>query len=703
MTTGQRTRRFLNDLPTWAQAGLVFGVVALLSLLYPTGARLDYLYEQGRTWLYDDLVAPFTFPVLKAGATLESERERLLAEADPYFLYDADVEDRAVVAFERAFASRVGALVDDDGFADLRRRPDRYREAATGVLRRAYELGIAEAGTPYDEPPNGLLRVVRGGEIRALTPDQLRDSPRAERWVADTLASIRLRDLASLQALVLESIRANVTYSDSLTDRFAAEAVASLPTADDVVERGELIVSAGDVITDETVRKLDSYRAAYEEQVDGGGERSAVVRLGYLLITGLTLGTLLLYIRIFHPGEFSRFNRLMFVLSLILVACFGVARIDALPRVSPLVFPFAAVPIIVRSFYPPGVALFAHLVVVLLATFLTGLGYEFAFVQLIAGLVAVLSPSGLRDWSKIARSLALITAAYVVAFFGVELVDAGRFAAVDWSELQWLAAGTFLTLLAYPLVPLLARLFGFTSEVDLLQLADLSRPALRQLAARAPGTMQHSLAVANLAEAAAREIGADALLVRAAALYHDIGKTTYPEYFIENQGGRSPHEVLAPEDSARYIVDHVARGLGLGREAGLPASILSFIASHHGTTRVEYFYRAAVDERGEDQVDETSFRYPGPRPRTREEGILMLADSVEAASRSLHDPTPDELDELVAGIAEGKLRGGQLDACALTLAEVARVRAALRESLRGAYHARIAYPAAETSDAPTGG
>lgn len=688
MRIGQRTKLFLNDLPTWAQVGLVLAVVALISLLYPTGARLDYSYEQGRQWLYEDLYAPFSFPVRKRADVIEGERARVLEETNPYFLREETTGPQAEVEFRRSFARYVSRASDEfDG------EPSRYAALGSELLDRYYRRGIAVDHPALENPPGGLIYVVRGATIEPVVPERIYRRDALRDRVADTLRESGLAGAEVLLPFLREAIRPNLVYSDSLTERFAVLAAGRLPTADGVVERGDLIVAADAVVTEETVRKLDSYRKAYEEQVVDVG-RVGVVRLGYLLLTSVVLGTLLLYIRVFHPGEFSRFNRQVFILTLVLLACFAVVRIEELPRLSVLVFPFAAIPIIVRSFYPSGVALFTHLVVVLLATFLTGLGYQFAFLQLIGGIVAVLSPAGLRDWSKISRSLLMIGGAYLVSFIGLEFVDEGRFVSIDWSALQWLGFGFVLTLLAYPLVPLLGRVFGFTSEVDLVQLADVSRPALQRLSALAPGTMQHSLAVANLAEAAARELGADALLLRAAALYHDIGKGVHPEYFIENQVGRNPHERLDPATSAGHIIAHVEHGVRIGREVGLPAQLLEFIRTHHGTTRVEYFYRAAVDEAAKGEVDEALFRYPGPKPRSREEAILMLADSVEAASRSLKDPDQAELDKLVTKIVRGKVREGQLDQCALTLAEITRVRAVFRDTLRGSYHHRVVYPTA---------
>jgi putative nucleotidyltransferase with HDIG domain len=417
--------------------------------------------------------------------------------------------------------------------------------------------------------------------------------------------------------------------------------------------------------------------------------------LGHLILTALIMSVLLLYIRMFHPGEFNKFNRLVFILMLVLVTSFAVFRVETFNSISIYLLPFAVVPIIIKNFYQPGIALFTHLVIVLIASFLSSLGYEFTFLTIVAGIVAVLSPTGPRDWSKILRSMGLLALTYVLGYLGLELIKEGNWRAIDWSVLTWLGLNVFLTLLAYPLVPLLGRLFGFTSEVVLLELSDVNRPALRELALRAPGTLQHSLAVSNLAEAAVREIGGDTLLVKVAALYHDIGKTVEPQYFIENQSGRNPHEDLTALESAQVIINHIPEGVRLAKKYGLPAILIDFIKTHHGTTRVEYFYRTYVKNNPDKEVDEHAFMYPGPLPKSKEEAILMIADSVEAAGRAMKDHKPEDMDALVDNIIEGKIKEGQLSECSMTFAELQKVRELFKTMLRSMYHARVIYPEEE--------
>ncbi|MEM1220139.1 MAG: HDIG domain-containing metalloprotein, partial [Bacteroidota bacterium] len=399
-----------------------------------------------------------------------------------------------------------------------------------------------------------------------------------------------------------------------------------------------------------------------------------------------------IYILRYHREMFDRINGLLFVLFFVLAYSYLIYAVDSTEVLSAYIIPFAIVPIVIKIFYSDWLALFTHLVIILIASFISSLGYEFTILQLLAGIVAILSNSDTRNWSGFFRTMIFIYFTYALAYIGLSLMQEGGVSLDDGYFFVWIFLNAFLTLLAYPLVPLLERLFGFTSSISLMELSDMNRPLLRELAIKAPGTLQHSLQVANLSEAAADRIGADALLVKVAALYHDIGKTANPEYFIENQSGYNPHDELDHLSSAKMIIGHVTEGLKLAKKARLPKVLLRFIETHHGTTRVEYFYRNFIKENPEREFDESIFRYPGPKPLSKEETILMIADSLEAASKSLKTPTGQDIDQLVNKIIEGKIAHGQLDDSTLTFAELELCRDVFRQRLRSMNHVRVEYP-----------
>jgi putative nucleotidyltransferase with HDIG domain len=377
----------------------------------------------------------------------------------------------------------------------------------------------------------------------------------------------------------------------------------------------------------------------------------------------------------------------------IVIFAYLVYIIEKTDTLSAYVLPFAIVPIILKNFYKERLAMFVHLVIVLIASFLSSLGYEFTVLQMLVGMVAVLVVSETRYWNRFFYGILFIVLTYFLGYFGLSLINTGSVYDTDWQVFVWLLINGMLTLLAYPFIPLLEKLFGFTSQITLAELGDINRPVLKELSLKAPGTMQHSLQVSHLSTAAAEAIGANSLLIKVGALYHDIGKINDPEVFIENQrGGVSPHENWTNFESAEKIIRHVTDGKKLAKKHRLPQVLIDFIMTHHGTTRVEYFYRNQLNSFPDREFDETLFRYPGPKPRTQEEAILMLADSLEAASKSLKNPTGQDIDNLVDKIIAYKIDEHQLDDAKLTFRELKMCEETFKSTLRSMHHIRVEYP-----------
>jgi len=414
--------------------------------------------------------------------------------------------------------------------------------------------------------------------------------------------------------------------------------------------------------------------------------------LGYLLLTSLIISIFMVYLFNHDPQVFHKPRRLIFMLFWPVLFAMLVYFIEATGNISSYIIPFCIVPIIVRSFTNSRLALFTHVVVVLIDSFLSHQGYEFTFLELLAGIVAVLLVKETRDWSEFFTSLLLILLSYCIGYFGVSLILEGDLSGLEWRNYLWFFLNVLLTLLAYPLIPLLERFFGFTTSIRLTELADLNKPMLKDLSISAPGTLQHSLQVSNLCQAAAERIGANVELVKVAALYHDMGKLKNPEVFIENQTGHNPHDTMNNFESARAIIEHVTEGVVMAEKARLPKEIVDFIRTHHGNTRVEYFYRQQLQAHPDQEFDDSLFRYPGPLPFTKEQSIMMIADSLEAAAKSLKNPTGQDIDRLVEKIVEGKLKSNQLDSSPLTFAELEECKDTFRTMLRSINHVRVEYP-----------
>ncbi len=687
--------RLLERMP-WLPVALATGVtVALLALFFPSSASFRYEYEVGKPWRYDDLYAPVTFPILKSEAALAAAEEAIRRSLPPVYVMDEQVTRRQMARFAQAFAERL-AEQEQEGerlYADLWQRPDRYRTFAQDVLRRAFERGVfALEEAHLKASPDFVLQMVRGNTVTRLTRQNALTAEEVRMRMADTLLYSQLPE-AEFLLFVTDLVVPNVFYSDSLTQQWLRNELDKISLVQGVVNEGELIVPRGGIVTPEVAQKLKSYEAELHRQMAGVSRYTLFA--GYLLLSLLVLIVYLIWLWAFVPFAFQRPGVMVFLLLWFVLFGFLTWQMDRTPGLSAWMVPFCVGPIVVKTFFSERLAVLTHLAVVLQASILTSLGYEFTFLELLAGMVAVLGTTDTREWGRFFRLLAFILLIYLLGYMGLVLIREGHFTSDMWVVSMHLLVASVLTMLAFPFIPLLERVFGFISPITLVELNDLNKPLLRELSLKAPGTLQHSLQVGHMAEAAANAICANALLIKTGALYHDIGKMLHPEFFVENQSDYNPHERLSAKESAAVIIRHVRDGLELARKHKLPPPIARFIATHHGTSRVEFFYRnwkAQHPAAEEGTLDDADFRYPGPRPRSREETILMIVDSVEAAARSLRRPTGQELDELVDRLVRQKMEDGQFDESELSFQDLVRVKETLKKLLRSIHHVRVEYP-----------
>ncbi len=688
-----RLKATLERLPEATRYALVLLVVVAISFLFPQHVRFKYSFEQGEQWKYEDLVAPFDFAIKKTPEEIAQARAEIEQNFPPYYELDPNVGPRQKREFFNRFHAELEKVRGEEQFADVVRNPDRYYQFGLDYLDRAYDRGIIQLAPEHQgKGRDFVINVIRGVTTKKETLGNLWTVERVRDHLTDTLPFSKLYVAEFLLFTLPDLIQPNLFYNDSLTRRHKQMLLDQIVTTKGVVQKGEVIVRNGEYITAETYQKLLSFKEKYQEEVSR--QRTALgVFLGYLLLTTLILGAFTMYIRAYYAQEvFQRFSPLIFILFWFVLFSYLVYGVEKTNVLSTYAIPFCIVPIVIKHFHTDRLAFFSHVVVVLLASFLSSLGYEFTFMQILAGIVAVLTVADARNWSRFFSSVLYIGLTYLGAFIGLSLIQEGSLLAIDWSTAGWLVLNMVFILLAFPLIPLLERVFGYTSALSLVELSDMSRPLLKELSLRAPGTLQHSLQVANLSEAAAEAIGANPLLVKVGALYHDIGKMKNPEYFIENQSGTNPHEGISAQESARIIIEHVEEGLRLAKKYRLPQPIINFILTHHGTTRVEFFYRIHAQKNPDEPIDELKFRYPGPRPKTKEETILMLADSIEAASKSLKNPTGQSIDELVDRMVDYKIKERQLNESEMTFEELEKCKVVFKQLLRSIYHIRIEYP-----------
>ena len=669
--------------------GTVTAVALLISFLYPNNVKFKYEFHRGQAWPYEDLMAPFDFAIVKSSQELEKDRTLVMKEFWPYYSLNSDLSSAKVKDFEAALGNWRNTTTSNQ---NLKLSFEKIRDEGQKLLENIYEVGILQLASEHASMnENFVINVVRGNRISKRTRSGFYLQTQAETALVAGFEKTKVRLPTEVLQLLKAELVPNITYDETRTQTMLNEALNAVSPTRGLVSHSDIIVQKGNLITEEVYEKLVSFKAKYESDISSR-KSGFTVYLGYLLLTGLILGAFLMYVNTYRREILYSWNYLAFVMVWLVAFSYLTFLVESTAVLSVYVIPYCVVPIVVRHFFTYRLAFFTHVVVVLIAGFLTAEGHQFLFTQIVAGVVAVLAVADARDWSKFFKSVVAILLAYSLSHIGMSLIEEGSFKGINWPMFGWLAFNGFLTLLAFPLIPLAERVFGFTSAISLVELSDMNRLLLRDLALVAPGTFQHSLQVGNLAEAAANQVGADPLLVRVGALYHDIGKMKNPEFFVENQSGSSPHDNIGRLESAQIIIGHVPEGEKLAKKYGLPNVISRFIITHHGTTKVEYFYKNYKQENPDLKVDAALFTYPGPLPQSKEEAILMLADSVEATSRSLKDPTGQDIDKLVDKIFKGKLELNQLSESNLTFGDLEKCRQVFCKMLRSIYHVRLEYP-----------
>ena len=689
-----KVKSTIQNLPLLVKYLLILGVVAFISLLFPNNIKFKYEFQEGQSWRYDDLVAPFDFAIRKTDTEIQAAIDQINTEFSPYYEMDLKVAKQEKARFLTAFDEQVAEQQTGSQFIEVLNQPAKYKEYGLKLLDRYFNQGIIPDNHPYEaKEVDFVINIIKGNTEYRQTLQNIRNKKAVLDLMGDSLPYAPLKEPEFIFPLIENAFQPNLFYSDALTNRYKTEQINSLSTTQGRVKKGDLIIPRDGIVTQKNYQTLLSYKNQYEIQV-GQNKTHLAVFAGYFLLTSLIIGVFLLYLRLEAWEVMEKFNSLLFILMWIMLYSYLVYLIESFEDINTWLIPFCIVPIVIKSFYNDRIALFIHITIVLIASFLSSLGYEFTFLQILTGIVAVLTSKETK-WSTFFLSIFYILVTLGLGYLGLSLIKEGNLSSIDWSNYAYLFTSVVLTLLAYPVIPLLERVFGFTSSIRLLELSDLNRPLLKKLSLEAPGTLQHSLQVANLAEAAAMEIGANQLLVKVAALYHDIGKTLQPLSYIENQNGQNPHDNFTELESAKIIIDHVREGVLLAKKYRLPTILIDFITTHHGTTKVEYFYRNFLKNHPNETANIADFSYPGPKPSTKEQTILMLADSIEAASKSLKNPNYEEICDLVDKLIDYKIKNEQLTQSELSFEELEKCRAVFKQLLKSIMHVRIEYPEEE--------
>lgn len=683
--------------------------------LLPREGKFRYEFQRGRPWMHETLIAPFSFPIYKSDTELQAERDSVISGLRPYFRHDSLTGDSVVSEFIDYFENSWEELIveyfgADAGMTpDLRRNyeglyrlADQFSDFSAGLFRQVYDNGILAPGEVTDRVVSGeeSIVIVRSNIGGRVEPGQYFRQKTAYEYVrerVDEWISIELQGRPAFlsdffnEVELSDFILPNLHYEEAMTNRVRQSMLDEISLARGMVQAGERIVSKGDLITHDVFRILESLRREYETRLRGANLN--MILLGQLILVFSLMTVLYLFLFHFRREILKNIRKTLFILFIMTLMVFVSIMFIRYSMISFYILPFAIVPIIIRTFYDERLALFTHTVILLLVGFFAPNGFEFVFLNFVIGIVAIFSLSNLYRRSKLFLTAMIIIFSYSLLYFGIAIIQERSIESIDLMNFAWFGGNGLLVLTTFPLLYIFEKTFGFISDATLMELSDTNQPLLRKLAEEAPGTFQHSVQVANLAEAAIYEIGGNPLLVRTGALYHDIGKMSSPFYFIENQTpGYNPHDALEFEESAQVIISHVSKGVEMAKKQNLPEQIIDFIRTHHGTTRVQYFYRSVLRENPNDEVDVDKYTYPGPKPFSKETAALMMADSVEAASRSLEEISIESIDRLVESVISNQLSEDQFSNTDITFRDISTIKDIYKKKLRNIYHARVAYP-----------
>lgn len=686
MNTIQNKLKGYTRIFYWVFVFLVTAV--LLFLILPGEPKFKYEYQKGFPWKHENLVAPFDFAILKTSKELEDEKAEQLKLLVPYFEFDTTLIQQS----KQNLISKIGIVNDSVSteFSSIYNLLNKELSLifSAGILQRSPEsynelLGKSE------------IRRRTGTSVSKIEIDKLYSEKTAYNKINTLIETLKLqfpKNKVLFEITADDLIFPNLTIDIETTQKEIDELSESISTTRGMVQLGERIILEGEIVNAEKYQILESLKESFEKE-RGKGINRYMVSFGKGILILTFLGLVFFFLYIYRHDILNKFSKLSFLMLFMVGMVFFTSFVNTFPNLHIYIVPLAIFPIVVRTFFDSRTAIFMLIITTFLIGFYAPNNYEYILLQVAGGIVAVFSLNKMHRRVHLVMATIWVFLAYAVVFSALNLIHEGSFVTFNYKMLQWFALSSILILLVYPLVYIFEKIFGFVSDVTLIELSDSNQPLLRKLAEEAPGTFQHSMQIANLSEEVILKIGGNPFLVRAGALYHDIGKIAKPNFFIENQAvGMNPHDQMSYLKSAEIIIDHVKNGVKMARKHKLPEPLIEFIATHHGTTKAKYFFIKHQQENNDTPVSENSFIYPGPLPKSKEAAVVMLVDGIEAASRSLKDKTFENIKELVNNMIDQKIKDKQLDQSELTFRDIETIKKTLLNKLINIYHVRIEYP-----------
>ena len=662
---------------------LIFiATVSVIVYFLPNEGKFNYQFDINKPWKYGLLQASFDFPIYKNDIQVQKEQDSILADYQPYFQIDKEAEKNVLSKLREDYNKTLRHSLPGTDYV-------RYIER---TLKALYEDGII-AGNDLKRMEEDSIIAIRLVDKNVATSrfiDQLYTVKEAYEYLLNADTTHYKKKILQ-QCNLNDYITPNLVYDEEKSEAAQKDLLSNISWANGFVLNGQKIIDRGEIVDEQTYNILESLRKEWEKRSDSVQEKRLTLA-GQILYVGIFLFCFMAYLELFRADYYERKGTLTLLFALIVFFPVLSSIMVEQNLSSIYVVPFAMIPIIVRVFLDSRTAFMAHVTIILLCSITLRFPHEFILLQVVAGMVAIYSLRELSQRSQLLRTALVVFISYALLYFAFELIHEDDLTKLNTRMYIYFMINGILLLFAYPLLFLLEKIFGFTSDVTLVELSNINNSLLREMSEVAPGTFQHSLQMANLAAAAENKIGGKSQLVRTGALYHDIGKMVNPAFFTENQSGVNPHKSLSYEQSAQVIISHITDGLKLAEKHNLPKVIKDFISTHHGRGLTKYFYISYKNEHPDEEVDQEKFRYPGPNPFTKEQAVLMMADSVEAASRSLPEYTEESISTLVDKIIDTQVSEGYFKECPITFKDIATVKALFKEKLKTMYHTRISYP-----------
>lgn len=659
---------------------LVCITVAIIVWFLPRNEGRMYRYDVGKPWMYGSVIAKFDFPIYKTDEAIKHEQDSLLKHFQPYYSLNPLIEKKQVERFLHDYEQGINGL------------PKEYVGIVARQMQEIYQMGIINTNEYNNifKDSTSMIRFVSGKNAKSLKVSSFYSTIAAYEHIFanEKLAAQR----AILSRCNLNNyIEANIVYDKEKSDAEKNDLLSSIPLASGMVMSGQKIIDRGEIVNDYTCRVLNSFDKEMKRRSSTQDEIMTTF-IGQILFVLILVMMFTSYLTLFRKDYFEKPRSITMLYTMITLFPILVSMMMKHNFFSVYIIPFAMAAIFVRVFMDSRTAFITHVTMILICAAAVKYQYEFIIVQLASGLVAIYSLRELSKRSQIFITAILVTISSCIVYLALQLMQDNQVFNIDPSMYTYFIINGIFLLLSYPMMYLIEKMFGFISNVTLFELSNTNKGLLRNLSEIAPGTFQHSITVGNLAAEIANRIHANSLLVRTGALYHDIGKMTNPVFFTENQAGVNPHDQLSDLESAQIIISHVTEGLKLAEKFNLPGIIKDFISTHHGNGLTKFFYINYCNEHPDEKVDKEQFQYPGPNPFTRDQAILMMADTVEAASRSLNEYTEESISTLTNKLIDSQVAGGFFRECPITFRDIALAKSVLIERLKSIYHTRISYP-----------